>query len=73
MQNKLLPYHSVILKNYNKSLPFNNALNMLKIYEFRDDSKKKTSTSNVCRRIILTTKVDPRTVREEIFLMAVDP
>ena len=27
----------------------------------------------VCRRQILTTKVDPRTVRVKIFLMAVDP
>ena len=26
-----------------------------------------------CRRQILTTKVDPRTVRVKIFLMAVDP
>ena len=30
-------------------------------------------TSDVCRRQILTTKVDPRTVKVEIFLMAVDP
>ena len=27
----------------------------------------------VCRRQILTTKVDPRTVRVKIFLMVVDP
>ena len=31
------------------------------------------SESDVCRRQILATKVDPRTVRVEIFLMAVDP
>ena len=29
--------------------------------------------SDVCRRQILTNKVDPRTVREKIFLMALDP
>ena len=31
------------------------------------------STLDVCRRQILTNKVDPRNVRLEIFLMAVDP
>ena len=30
-------------------------------------------TSKVCRRQILTSKVDPRTVRVNKFLMAVDP
>ena len=29
--------------------------------------------SDVYRRQILTTKVDPRTIRVKIFLMAVDP
>ena len=33
----------------------------------------KSSESDVCRRQILTTKVDPRTVRVQIFLLAVDP
>ena len=32
----------------------------------------KTSESDVCRRQILTTEVDPRTLRVNIFLMAVD-
>ena len=27
----------------------------------------------ICRRHILTTKVDPRTVRVQIFVMALDP
>ena len=30
-------------------------------------------TLTVCRRQILSTKVDPRTVRAQIFLLAVDP
>ena len=29
--------------------------------------------SDVCRRQILTSKVDPRTVRVKLFIMAVDP
>ena len=29
--------------------------------------------SDVCRRQILTTKIDPRTVRVKLFVMAVDP
>ena len=33
----------------------------------------KSSESDVCRRQILTTKVDPPTVRVKIFLMPVDP
>ena len=33
----------------------------------------QTSESDVRRRQILTPKVDPRTVRVKIFLMAVDP
>ena len=31
------------------------------------------STLDVCRRQILTIKIDPRTVRVKIFIMAVDP
>ena len=33
----------------------------------------QSTESDVCRRQILTTKVDPRTVRIKIFLIAVDP
>ena len=33
----------------------------------------KSSESDVCRRHILTTKVDPRAVRYKIFLLTVDP
>ena len=32
-----------------------------------------SSESDACRRQILTSKVDPHTVRVKIFLMAVDP
>ena len=35
-------------------------------------SENWSSEYDVCRRQILTTKVDPRTVRVKLFLMAVD-
>ena len=39
----------------------------------RFGDRLQSSESDVCRRQILTTKVDHRTVRVKIFLMAVDP
>ena len=35
--------------------------------------KSTLKKTDACRRQILTTKVDPRTVRVKIFIMAVDP
>ena len=39
----------------------------------RGMDRLQSSESDVCRRQILQTKVDPHTVRVKIFTMAVDP
>ena len=41
--------------------------------DFSRQNLTSVDESDVCRRQIVTTKVDPRTVRVNIFIMAVDP
>ena len=40
-------------------------------YNAGTDFSRQSSESGVCRRQILTTNVDPRTVRVKIFLVAI--